>query len=423
MGSTLLSTRRVFLKGSALAALGAVTGAACAGRSPRLVSDLRRGQLLFTTQGRTAFIRADGGGLRYLEVQAPNQVTWQPAGFFSDGRRILMLSMETRRDGPGKPFDVYYTQTPTHLWSFDLVSGALVELATRDRLAVFYTPQLLIDDHRMLVQVVKDRVGQVYNMNVDGSDARPFTQADEGLPYGFSAHPVGSRIAFHLASPQGYQIWTSDAFGGDRRQLAGKSGHLYFGPMWSRDGEWVAFQDCVPGSDPGHDRARVWVCRPDGSGLKLVTGDGEMWFAATYGGLGTRGGGSNVVSWSRDGALLLPMLLPGSRVPWEYQVNRPDTDHFNREFKPAEARGGCQICRVNPATGRVDALTPAAEGVWDFRCSESPDGRSVVFCRARTGGAPLLWVMDADGTRPTVLSAGWEGQGADHPRWMPDQVQ
>lgn len=36
-----------------------------------------------------------------------------PAGPALPGGRVVLLSMEPRRDGPGRPFDDYYTQTPT----------------------------------------------------------------------------------------------------------------------------------------------------------------------------------------------------------------------------------------------------------------------------------------------------------------------
>ena len=70
--------------------------------------------------------------------------------------------MEPRRDGPGRPFAEYYHQTPTHLWIHDLERDTLTEIATRDRLAVFYTPALLVGDDRLLVQVVRDQGGQIY---------------------------------------------------------------------------------------------------------------------------------------------------------------------------------------------------------------------------------------------------------------------
>src|SRR4029079_9483523 len=116
-------------------------------------------RFFFTSQGRTALMNADGTGLRYFDFNVPNQATWQPGPFLSDGRRVIFLSMEARRDGPGRPFEGYYTQTPTHLWLYHLDKKSLTEIATRDRLAVFYTPALLVSDERLLVQVVRNRVG------------------------------------------------------------------------------------------------------------------------------------------------------------------------------------------------------------------------------------------------------------------------
>ncbi len=85
-------------------------------------------------------VNADGSGLRYFDFKVPGQATWQPGPLFPDGRRVVFLSMEPRRDGPGKPFEEYYTQTPTHIWEYDLETGSLKELCVKDRLAPFETP-------------------------------------------------------------------------------------------------------------------------------------------------------------------------------------------------------------------------------------------------------------------------------------------
>jgi len=410
-------SRRRFLA-SALVPLAACSACRSSTRAAR--EDPRHSaRLFFVSQGRTGLINADGTGLRYLEFDVPNQATWQPAGFFSDGCRVLFLSMEPRRDGPGRPFEEYYTQTPTHLWIYHLDSGSLEELATRDRMAPFYTPQLLLGDQRLLVQVVRNQVGQTYSMNLDGTDAREFTRAGEGLPYGLSLSPDRRRVAWHIASPAGYQIWTSDTVGSNRIKVAGQPGHLYFGPVWSPDGNWLAFQDCRPDSDPGHDWSDVCVARPDGTELRPLTQGGAMWFGATYGYPGNRGGGSNIVAWTRDGAILFPRRLPGSKVAWEFQSQRPDTDHFNRDYKPGLARGGTTICRLDPRDGSITPLTHSNPPVWDFRASESFDGRWMVFCRAATGAAPSIWIMNAKGERPRQITSGVDDRGADHPRWLP----
>lgn len=378
-----------------------------------------RDRFFFTSKGRTGLASVGGGEPRYLEFDRPNQATWQPGPIFPDGRRVVMLSMEPRRDGPGRPFEEYYTQTPTHLWIYDLETGGLDEICTRDRLAPFQTPSLLLADAgRLLIQVVRAKVGQVFSVRLDGSDPKEFTKAGEGLPYGLALSPDGRRVSFHLATPEGYQVWTSDADGSNRVLVAAAPGHLYFGTSWSPDGRWILYVDCTPGSDPGHDWADVCIGRPEGGEHRVLTRDSAMWFAATYGDTKTRGGGSNVPAWTHDGAILFPRRLPGSRVPWEYQAGRPDVDHFNRDFKPDLARGGVEIVRLNPSDGKVDVLTRNEPPAWDFRASESPDGRHVAFCRAATGGPPSIWTMDADGRNPRLVTRGIDDEGADHPRWI-----
>lgn len=129
-------------------------------------------RIVFVSRGRTAIMNADGSGLRYFEFDVPLQETWHPGEFFPDGR-MLLTSMEARRDGPGKSFDEYYHLTPTHTWIYDPERDTLEEILTRERLAVSQQPYLLLRDGRVLVQVVfADRTAQAYSMNLDGTDAR-----------------------------------------------------------------------------------------------------------------------------------------------------------------------------------------------------------------------------------------------------------
>ncbi|MBW7863281.1 MAG: serine/threonine protein kinase [Candidatus Hydrogenedens sp.] len=406
--------RRTFLETAALGVMAFAGG--CAHGAVAAAPDTQR--LFFTSSGKTCVINADGSGFRALDFNAPGQVTWQPAGFFPDGR-VLLLSMEARRDGPGRPFEEYYHQTPTHLWIHDPDGGSLAEIADKERMAPFYTPQLPLRDNRILVQVVREKPGQIFNMNLDGTDARAFTGPGEGLPYGLSLSPDGNRVAFHLAGPDGYQVWTSDTNGGDRKLLAAHPDFLYFGTSWSPDGQWVAYQACRYRDDPGHDWADLCVGRPDGSEHRVLTENQALWFGATYGNPERRGGGSNIPVWTHDGAVLCSRRLPGSRVAWAYQAGRPDLDHFNREFQPETARGGAEICTIHPDTGAVARLTRSEPPVWDFRACESPDGRLIAFCRCATGEQPALWVMNADGGGQRLLSAELDNTGADHPRWVP----
>lgn len=303
--------RRAFLR---LATLGSLALAGGCVYHPRPAqAGIRRPRLLFTSGGKTCLIHADGTGQRTLELEVPGQVTWQPAGVLPDGR-LLLLSLEARRDGPGRPFEEYYHQTPTHVWAYDLDREILQELATQQRMAPFYAPQLLLPNGRILMQVIRTRPGQSYNMKLDGTDAREFTGTDEGLPYGLSLSPDGTRVAFHLASPTGYQIWTSDTVGANRIRVAAHPDHLYFGPSWSPDGQWLVFQNCLYRHDPGHDWSDVCLGRPDGSEQRVLTEGQAMWFGATYGHPRNRGGGSNVPVWTRTNQILFPRRLPGAKV-------------------------------------------------------------------------------------------------------------
>lgn len=377
-------------------------------------------RFLFTSRGKIGLADSDGNSVRYLPVEAPGQATWQPGPLFPDGRRVILLSMEPRRDGPGRPFSEYYHQTPTHLWTYNLDSGTLDEVCQRDRIAPFTTPALLLSNGRLLVQVVKNAAGQIYSVNLDGSDPREFTKLGDGMPYGFSLSPDGTRVAFHLASPSGYQVFTSNIDGTNRVRVAGSPGHLYFGTEWSPDGQWVLYLDCHEGGDPGHDWADLCIGRPDGSLHRVLTTGQSMWFAASYGGLKTSGNGSNLPAWTKQGEILFPQRQEGSKVPWRYRVGQKDVDHFNREFQPEESRGATRIATMNIETGAINPVTEFETAQWDFRASQSADGQKIVFCRARTGDAPAIWVVDiARKKPPRLITQGIEDLGADHPRWLP----
>lgn len=412
-------TRRQFLKTAAFAPVMA----SMARTAQAQVTPTSQKRFFFTSQGKTALMNADGTGLRYLAFDVPGQATWQPGAFFPDGHRVLLLSMEPRRDGPGKPFEDYYHTTPTHIWIHDLDSGSLEEIATENRLAPFVTPQLLLGTDRMLIQVIRDKVPQSFSINLDGSDPVPFTQPGEGMPYGLDLSPDGSRVAYHLAGPGGYEIRTSDIDGTNKTLVMQQSGLLYFAPQWSHDGEWLIFQDCLSGSDPGHDWSDLMLSRPDGTYQRLLTQGQSLWFVATYGTPDNRGSGSNVPVWSRDGSILYSRRHLNTKTPWEYQSNRPDVDHFNRDYKPELARGGTEICRMEPETGDETRLTQSDPAVWDFRQVESSDAQHILFCRAETGSTSSIWIMDSDGKNQQRLSTGIDDLGADHPRWIPNTTQ
>ena len=87
-------------------------------------------------------------------------------------------------------------------------------------------------------------------------------------------------------------------------------------------------------------------------------------------------------------------------------------------FRAGTGAGRSADTPLDIDSGTSEALTEAAEGIWDFRQSASPDGKQLLFCRAPTGAAPTIWVAGAEGEQARPLTQGWCELGADHPRWL-----
>jgi Tol biopolymer transport system component len=394
-----------------------------AGKTLRFLFAARGNSGFMNTDGRTGMMNVDGTGLRYLEMDYTSQFLWQPGAFFSDGRRMILTSME-KGDFAGRSFSDYYHKIRTHLWIYDLDRGTLEPIAEKNRIEPFYTASsLLPGEKRFIVQVLNGKGGgRLFSMDLDGGNAVEIVGAGQGFPYGATVSPDGKRLAFHLAgpAPHSYRVFTSNLDGSDRVLVAGQPGHLYFGYAWSGDGKWLLYQDCQFRSDPGHDWSDIGLGRADGSGQRTLTEGQSHWFAASYGKPGNEGGGSNMPQWSPDGKwIAFSRKLPGSKTPWEIQPQRPDTTHFNRDYKPEAARGGTEICLLSPETGEVRRLTHSDPSRWDFRAEWSPDGRRILFCRAETGNNPAVWIMDSDGGNARQLTQGIDGRGAEFPKWVP----
>ena len=379
----------------------------------------KQGRFFFTSQGKTVMMNVDGAGLRYLDFDVPNQASVQPVDFFSDGR-VILLSLE-KVNPNGRPFSEYYHKTPTHIWVYHLENGTYTEILKEQRIAPFYAPCAIVPgEQRMIVQVMLlNGQATLYSMDLDGTHQQQITRPEEGFPYGLSLSPDGKRMAFHSAGNPTYRVFCCNINGSGRVLVAGDPDHLYFGTSWSPDGKWILYQDCAYKTDKGHDWSDICIGNPDGSENRVLTTGQSQWFAAAYGDAQHHGDGSNVPQWSPDGRILYTRKLPDSQPAWQFQPQRPDTDHFNRDYKPEQARGGTEICLLNPKDGSVTRLTHNDPSQWDFRARSAPSGNRILFCRARTGGLPAIWIMDSDGKNQRLLTRGLDDQGADFPRWLP----
>ena len=189
-------------------------------------------------------MNADGTGLRYFDFHQPNQVMWHPGPFLSDGRRVVFLSMEARRDGPGRPFEEYYTQTPSHLWLYDLGRGLPVRFSFAR--GISREPIWSPDGKYIYFQSNRTGTFNIYRRPANGS-------ADDELVYAAKAgnspatiSPDGSVLLF----TEGQDIFAlplTQPKAEPRPYLATPFSELR--PKFSPDGKWVAYQSNESGKD------------------------------------------------------------------------------------------------------------------------------------------------------------------------------
>lgn len=339
-------------------------------------------------------IRPDGSGEFYPDFHQPNQRSWVFGPSFSDGLRIIFSSYEETditRVRSGKVL--------THDWIYDLSTDVTAPILEQERQADQLRPYILLPGEKRVIQTaILGGEERIFVKDLDGRNAVELTSAGSGFHYALELSHDRTRLACHVSggnsrefNPGAYSINVFDLATGKRMFIGGRAEHLMFGPHWSPDDRHLVYLDCHSARDPKHFRAALSVGESDGSGERTITSGQTHWFGTPY--------GSNMSEWSPDGKSVTYTRLQDNS-------------------KGDLSEGGSQLCLLDPATGTIRELTPAVEGVWDYRATWSPDGSSIAFCRVRSGASRELWLMNRDGSGQKRLTDGYQHRGADYYRWL-----
>lgn len=255
---------------------------------------------------------------------------------------------------------------------------------------------------------------QVFRMGADGQNPQQLTEGDynNGFPVW---SPDGTRIAF-VSDREGGQldIYTMDPFGENQLRLTDHAG-LDRGPVWSPDGSEIAF---VSNRDT---TLSIFVMKADGSNLRLLT---------------DTSGSDEAPVWTPDGQWVVFQSERGNRYDlYKVNVNTGETvqltSTFNGDLLPDVSPDGASLIWALDLSGvaeegssefvqrRVvaqanldgeglvylaDGAPMAGSPVW------SPDG-SLVAYRNETATGQSVYVINADGTDPHLVSLEYAGLG------------
>jgi Tol biopolymer transport system component len=242
-------------------------------------------------------------------------------------------------------------------------------------------------------------------MNPDGSGRRSVTSSaggsGVGSPEEVAWSPDSEQLAMvvHTPSGEGFQLDVMAADGSARRTLSlGLTGQL----AWSPDGREICFA-----METATNPAGLYAIHPDGTGLRPIvtvtrplsplyqsySPDGRY---LLYKSPGESGGPVYVVRADGSAAPLLLTGLPSNII------HAPDVSSRS-QLVYAASTGlfvGNLVWEPTPAVSAAHQIVFA--GGWDP--AWSPDGRAIGYHTGSLSNNLRVWVVNADGSRPTQVS-------------------
>jgi ABC-type nickel/cobalt efflux system permease component RcnA/Tol biopolymer transport system component len=241
---------------------------------------------------------ADGSGGR-LALDCPQAECNSPA-WYPDGSKVAYERLENTPDSATIP--------RFSIWWLDLQSGR-TQPVFQDASFPSAAPQFSPDGEWLSYISAASNALVVYDLE----DARTLSVplgSQAAIPETWS--PAGDALLFGNTAASGepppLHVKTYALASGHVTDLGGTRGETDFSASWSPNGQWIAINRNVPGSNPAVSSNQVWLVKPDRTQAHVLLNEE----GASYSGL----------SWSPDGRLLLY-----SRYTLDYSTG--GTGHFD----------------------------------------------------------------------------------------------
>ncbi|MBI1259246.1 MAG: hypothetical protein GC204_17405, partial [Chloroflexi bacterium] len=216
----------------------------------------------------------------------------------------------------------------------------------------------------------------LYRGNADGTGEIKLESGDAGGFLEIAYDPTGDRLAFvrmvndDNGNPLPQLFVASMSSLTDAQQITKLVGTTLLHPSWSPDGQKLVFSTNDSGA------LEIAQINPDGSGFQSLTNNGARNIDPSY---------------SPDGKLII----------FSSDVNSP---------------GFSEIYTMTNFGGELTQLTDVPNS---YSPVYSPDQTKIAYINDQQGDGDI-YVMDADGQRPTLLTIDDNGAEDHNPAWSPD---
>jgi Tol biopolymer transport system component len=298
--------------------------------------------------GRTilySVFRLDGGSAIWqIKLDSNRAVTRTPAQvldcpeaecnspvWYPDGSQVAYERLENTTDSVTIPrFSIWWLNLQTGATEPVFQDGAFASTAPEFSPDGSWLSYISAANNTLVAYNLQ--TGHALSVPLGSQSAIPETWSPQRdiLLFGSALPATSTSLVEQVNSGEGLRplhIQTYAVATGKITDLGGTHGETDYFAAWSPDGQWIAIDRNVPGSDPSASSNQVWLVKPDGTQAHVLLNEA----GASYSGLG----------WSPDGGLLLY-----SRYKLDYS---------------AGGVGRFDVCSTDIVTGQTKVLVPGGD--------------------------------------------------------------